>query len=145
MKTRIVRKSKKRTLRFLFCSFALLGLIIYLFLTDKTQYPKGNSFYWIGIILFGLTTLYFIYDFINKTPLYIFTKDGIYTGRMKKMATWTDLTSFECKSPYQKYITPKLAVLYDKFNNEILTIDFTASDISLEKMEKLLKIKLKLR
>jgi len=143
MKTLTIQKSKKKALAYLLLSIGLLGGFICLFISDKTQYPKGKSFYWIAIILFGLTTLYFIYDYVDKTPLYILNRDGIYNGNNQIIAQWTDFFSFECKNPYQKYISPKIAILYDKAGNEALTIDFTASDISLARMEKILKLKLK--
>lgn len=143
MKPLIIHKSRRKTARNLIASCIILGFFVYNFLTDTTKYPRGNSFYWVAIVLFGFTTLYFIFDILDKTPLYILTDNGIYRGTDKEIIRWADLSTFECKSPYQKYITPKLAILYDKTGSEAYTIDFTHTDITLERMEKILKRKLK--
>jgi hypothetical protein len=143
MKPLVIRKSRQKSIKYLVGSIVILSFFIYRFFTDTTQYPKGNSFYWIAIALFGFTTCYFSYDFFCKVPLYTLTDKGVQQGNSSSITQWTDLSTFECKSPYQKYITPKYAILYDKAGNEALTIDFTHSDISIERMEKILKKKLK--
>ncbi len=143
MKTIIIQKSRKTTAKYLTGAIILLSFFVYRFLTDTTEYPKGNSFYWIAIILLGLTTVYFLYEYIDKTPLYTVTTEGIFKKTEKTYIAWTDLYAFECKSPYRKYVSPKYAIFYDKAGNEVFTIDFTHSDISLEKMEGILKTKLK--
>ncbi|MEI9943562.1 MAG: hypothetical protein WDN26_05015 [Chitinophagaceae bacterium] len=143
MKALIIHKSKKKVLIYLVLSTVLLGFIVYLFATGEMKYSKGNSFYWIGIVLIGLVTLYFIYDFIDKTPLYKITSEGIYKGHNNKGILWTSLSTFECKTIYGRYVSSKIAILYNKEGNEVFTIDITFTDISLERLEKILKIKLR--
>ena len=52
----LIQKSKNQATKYLIISIILLGFFTYKFLTDTTQYLKGNSFYWIAIALFGFTT-----------------------------------------------------------------------------------------
>jgi hypothetical protein len=142
MKPLIIRRSKTKSFRYLFISACLVGVVVYLFVTDTKQYPKGKSFYWVGVILSGLTTLYFLYNFINKTPLYIITSEGISTGNKRQLTLWADLSSFECIDSF-RHIHSKYAILYDKTGHKVYTIDFSDADISVERMKRLLKIKLK--
>jgi hypothetical protein len=143
MKTVTIKKSKKKSRSYLILSCVLLSFFIYLFLTDKTEYPKGKSFYWVAIILFGTTSVFFLYDYLDNSPLYILNNTGVCNGKGEELAVWNNLSLFKCESPYQKYITPKFATLYDKFGSEVLTLDFTHSDISLDKMTRILKKKLR--
>jgi hypothetical protein len=142
MITLLIKKSRRQTVNYLLLSLVLLSFVTYFFLTDKTTYPKGNSFYWIAIVLFGLTSVYFLFEYFDKTPLYVLTTEGISRGKSKKIIHWKDLSYFKCQSPYQKYVTKKVAILYDRSDNEVFTIDFSASEISLDEMNRILKKKI---
>jgi hypothetical protein len=143
MKTLIIKNSRSKSARYLIGSIILLAFTLYKYITDDTQYPKGKSFYWVGIVLFGLTAIYFAYVFIDKTPLYTINDIGIYRSKKSQPVLWKDLYSFECKI-YYGHVTSKVVYFFDKEDKKIFSLDLSSSDISLERMERILKTKLKL-
>ena len=138
-----IRLSKKMTIRYLLLSVGMLCFFISLFLVDKTFYPKVKSFYWIAFALFGLISLYLIYQLTDRSPQYVITGKGIYTGRKRKFWLWSVLSSFEIHNVSTRYIVQKRITLLDRDGNGVLIIDLTHADISLEKVILILKNKLR--
>jgi hypothetical protein len=142
MKTLFIKNSRSKSAKYLIGSIILLAFTVYKYIADDTQYPKGKSFYWVGIVLFVLTSSYFVYDFMNKTPLYTINDIGIYRSKISQPVLWRDLYSFECKT-YYRHVTRKVVYFFDKDDRKIFSLDLSSSDISLERMARILKTKLK--
>ena len=135
----LIRKSKKKTLPFVFLSIAMLVLFIYYFITDKTKYPKGKDFYWIAIILIGAGTCKFLWDYFDKRPLYKLDNKGIYVCERDDFIRWDGLRTFKVETLYIRYGNTTHTDLYDKNGEKVLRVELTGSDMTVNRIEQILK------
>jgi hypothetical protein len=143
MKRMVIRKSRNNAFIYLMLSMGLLGFFVYRYITDQRIYPTGNSIYWVGIIPGTLMTIFFIYDFIDRKPLYVFDEKGISRRGSSKLISWKELYYFESEVITRKYINIKQATLFDLNSKKVIILDMTHSDMTIERLERILRKKLK--
>lgn len=143
MKELKIRKSKKKSGWYLVMCLMLVTLFIFFLVADPPHHYHYRRSYWFGIILFGLLSLLFFYDFINRRPIYVINEKGI---RLRNgiIITWKNISHFKLEITYSKNITYKQAVLFNMEGNDIGIIDVSFADVSLDRLERTLKKKIKL-
>lgn len=136
----LILKSKRMSFILLILSFVIfLILLIALF-----KYDSKNLF---GILL--ITTLYgglllkTLYDVLDSKPLYTLDEMGIYKGETK-LAYWTEISRFETKETSGRFLKFKQAIIFDKNEEKLATIDITHSERSLNELEQILTDKINL-
>jgi hypothetical protein len=143
MKETVIKRSKNKGIAYLTLSLGILGFFVYQYIMEERIYQTGKSFYWPGILLFAILTVYFIYGLMDKSPMYVFNEKGVTRRGSLKIISWKELYYYESKVTTRKYINIKQVSLSDQNGKEIITIDLTHSDMTIEKLEQILKKKLK--
>ena len=138
-----VYKSRRNSLLFLLCSVGMLFFFLYMYYTEEIGSPSGKPYYYPGFILFGLSIIYFAYDFFDNRPVYRLTDNEIYSRDMRRAYRWSEFSSYRCVEHYQKYFNRKYVELYDKTDKVLLLIEVTHTNISLSYLEKRIAKKLK--
>lgn len=137
MNTYFIRKSKTKSAGYLALSMGLLVAIICMIISDNITPPRTFSVYWIGIILSGALTLYFLYELLDNKPLYTINEIGIFKGN-KSLASWAEISSIKLQTINSRYINRKLVILLDQDGKSITNIEITSSAMTLEEFGKLL-------
>lgn len=137
-----VHKSKSSNVGFLLASLLLLIFFLYKYFADNSS-PSGKAYYLPGFIIFGFSSLYFIYAVFDKRPIYILTDADIYSKDHAKHFKWNEFSSYRCVERYQKYLNRKYIELYNQGGKVLMVLEITHTDATLSSVEKRISRKLK--
>jgi hypothetical protein len=143
MKGTVIRRFRNKGIAYLTLSLLMLSFFVYRFIIDEETYPKAKSFYWAGIMPCAILTVYFIFYLMDKKPMYVFDDSGISGRGSGKLISWKELSYFESEVITRKYINIRQVTLFDQKSKKVITIDLTHSDMTIERLERILKKKLK--
>lgn len=99
----------------------------YVYFTDNSISNSDNLFWLIIIATFCYLLFRYAYNFFDKRPMYIFTKQEVYVNRRNKSYSWMEFNAYKIVETRNKYGKSTEILFLDKDNNTFLNLDITYS------------------
>ncbi|WP_026462689.1 hypothetical protein [Adhaeribacter aquaticus] len=128
-----IRKSKIRN--GINVLFSISALAFYFFLVFSEE-NNPNTFITSvpGLVLILLTTL-FIRDFLDTTPIYILTEEGLHNKAKDFFVAWKDIQDFKLYFIQERYVGIQVLQLQDIKKQTVSTLVLTGTDFNEQNLQ----------